>query len=154
MMANEFRVPKILPPAYFFIAMVVMLGLNYLWPVTQWVVWPWTLVGVLFIVLGFTLTLSAAWQFRIAGTAIKPFEISSTLVTHGMFRYSRNPMYLGLLTILAGTAICLGSLTPVLVPPLFAWLITQRFISNEENILAQRFGEDYLRYKKSTPRWL
>ena len=79
---------------------------------------------------------------------------STTLVTEGPYHYSRNPMYAGLALTLAGLALVLGSLSPLIVPPIFVWWITTRFIQKEEAMLEQRFGAQYLDYKQRVRRWL
>ena len=85
---------------------------------------------------------------------IKPFKRSSVLVTTGPYRYSRNPMYLGLVLILIGIAILQGSISPVLVIPVFIWLITNNIIKKEEKMLEETFGDAYLEYKKQVRRWI
>jgi protein-S-isoprenylcysteine O-methyltransferase Ste14 len=61
--------------------------------------------------------------FRQKNTTIIPFQESSYLVREGLFNYSRNPIYLGMITFLSGLWIFLGSLTPLFVIPIFTWLI-------------------------------
>ena len=146
--------PKLLPPVYFLAAIILMLILHFFLPILRWAAWPWNLPGVVLIALGFSITLSAVERFKQLGTAIKPFESSSALVTDGMFRFSRNPMYLGLIAILLGTAISLESFSPFLVPPVFGWWIRLKFVVKEELMLTDKFGDTYLDYKKKVRRWL
>jgi protein-S-isoprenylcysteine O-methyltransferase Ste14 len=84
---------------------------------------------------------------------MKP-QNTTGIVTSGLYKFSRNPMYVGLLIILTGYAIWLGSVTPFLLLPLFYWLITQMQIKPEERILQQKFGQEYLDYKNTVRRWL
>jgi protein-S-isoprenylcysteine O-methyltransferase Ste14 len=63
-------------------------------------------------------------------------------------------MYIGMVLVLAGIAIGLGSATPWLVVPLFAWLVTQRFIIPEERKLDATFGQQYYEYKAKVRRWV
>jgi protein-S-isoprenylcysteine O-methyltransferase Ste14 len=63
-------------------------------------------------------------------------------------------MYLGMVTLLAGVATFLGTLTPWLVIPVFAWWIGHRFIAQEETMLEERFGEEYVRFKQRVRRWV
>ena len=79
---------------------------------------------------------------------------ASQLVTGGVFRISRNPMYLGLTLLLVGWAIWLGNASPWLIPPLFVTLITVVQIIPEERALQQRFGEQYVSYQRSVARWI
>jgi protein-S-isoprenylcysteine O-methyltransferase Ste14 len=92
--------------------------------------------------------------FRLAQTTINPFGRASCLVTMGPYRFSRNPMYLGLVAILVGVVLLLGSVSPVLVVPAFAWLMQKRVIEPEERQLEEAFGEEYRTYRQRVRRWL
>ena len=72
----------------------------------------------------------------------------------GPYRFTRNPMYLGMTTALTGVAILLGTLTPFLLIPLFAAWIDFRFISREETMLVGTFGEEYERFRREVRRWI
>lgn len=145
---------KILPPAWFFLAILVQLFGHFVVPIDEIVRWPWDVFGAALIFAGFGLTVYADWQFKRANTPVHPYERPAHLVTHGVFAFSRNPMYLGLTLALFGIAFVLGTVTPFLLPPLFAWLITVRFIRHEEAILAAQFGETYQDYARRVRRWL
>lgn len=73
--------------------------------------------------LGAALNLIADSAFRTAKTTVKPFQESAALITDGVYRISRHPMYLGLVLILRGLDILLGSLTPFLIVPIFIIVI-------------------------------
>jgi protein-S-isoprenylcysteine O-methyltransferase Ste14 len=79
---------------------------------------------------------------------------ATRLVTDGVFRISRNPMYLGLLLLLIGWALWLGSASVWLIPPLFVITITVVQIIPEERALGQLFGAQYLAYRASVARWI
>ena len=98
--------------------------------------------------------ISARLFFHKHKTPIKPFGEPSALVLEGPFRYSRNPMYLAMVVILVGIAVSIGTVTPLVVIPVFAWLITRRFIVKEEEAMERRFGAEYLDYKRKVRRWL
>jgi protein-S-isoprenylcysteine O-methyltransferase Ste14 len=145
---------KILPPTYLLIAMMAMLVLHFLFPVA-WIVPPvWNLLGLVFLVAGVTMNLIADKAFHQAGTTVKPFEESSTLVTDGVFQISRNPMYLGFVLILTGTSMLLRSLSPYLIIFAYAFLVDRTFIKVEEGMLAKKFGKTWEAYKSRTRRWL
>jgi len=131
-----------------------MLGLHVGLPVGHWLSWPWTSAGAVLIVLGLVIEVVSDRQFKRHGTTVKPFQPSSALVTDGMFRLSRNPMYLGMVVILSGAAVWLGSVSPWVVPPVFVWWVTRSFISVEERMLEEQFGRRYLDYKASVRRWM
>ena len=144
---------KILPPTYLLIAMIAMLVLHFLFPVA-WIVPPvWNLLGLVFLVAGVSMNLIADKAFHQAGTTVKPFEESSTLVTDGVFKISRNPIYLGFVLILTGTSMLLRSLSPFLIIFAYAFLVDRKFIRVEEGMLAKKFGSSWEQYKSRTRRW-
>jgi protein-S-isoprenylcysteine O-methyltransferase Ste14 len=79
---------------------------------------------------------------------------ASRCISDGVFRVSRNPMYLGMVCILIGLSICLASLTPLVVMPLFASWLTVQFIVPEEQGLVKLFGDAYRAYKTKVRRWV
>jgi protein-S-isoprenylcysteine O-methyltransferase Ste14 len=145
---------KTLPPTYLWIAIAVMLALHFLLPLIKIIAWPWTLLGIIPLAGGIALNLSADNAFRTARTTVKPFEESTALVTSGVFRISRHPMYLGFVLALIGIAVLLGSLAPWIVIPVFAVLMDRIFIQVEESMLQARFGQDWLQYKATVRRWI
>ncbi|MCH7779688.1 MAG: isoprenylcysteine carboxylmethyltransferase family protein [Acidobacteria bacterium] len=88
------------------------------------------------------------------GTPLKPFEESTVVVTTGMFRFTRNPMYLGMVVGLLGAAIFLGSLVSLLPVPAFIAIIHFQFIVREERFMEELFGAEYLAYKRKVRRWI
>ena len=131
-----------------------MVCLHFLAPVRQVVSGPYRYLGIIPLGAGLAVVLWAAGIFERAGTTIKPFEKSSTLVVRGPYRVSRNPMYLGMVCGLVGVGVVTGSVTPFLVVPAFAYLIDRRFIREEEALLEQTFGSQYSAYKACVRRWL
>lgn len=103
---------------------------------------------------GFTLMITAWAQFRVRQTAICPTARASSMVTKGVFRFTRNPMYLGMVLMMLGLALGMGSY-PVATAALVFFLILQRvFIPYEEQRLAEWFGIDYLAYRARVRRWI
>ena len=102
------------------------------------------------------LLLPAVVQFFKNKTTVNPFkpEKSKVLVVAGVYRYSRNPMYLGMALILTGVAFLLANLSAFIVLPFFIILMNYLQIKPEEKILEKRFGQSYLEYKKSVRRWI
>lgn len=145
---------NILPPTYLMISIFVMALLNILLPWTRIIPAPWNLMGATLLILGILINVIADNAFRLAGTTVKPFEKSTLLVTSGLYRFTRNPMYLGFVSVLTGLAILLGSVTPFLIIPLFIILIDRRFITAEERMLAARFGGTWQEYETRTRRWV
>ncbi len=145
---------RILPPTYFFVSIVAMLGLHLLLPLSTLIQFPWNFISLIPLALGGGLNIIADRDFKKAGTNVKPFEESSTLITSGVFRLSRNPMYLGMVLMLVGEAILLGSLSPYIMVIVFALLMHFVFIIPEEKALEARFGKEYLEYKQNVRQWL
>lgn len=145
---------RLLPPTWLLLAILAMLLLHFLLPVA-WIIPPgWNLSGLAFVLAGVAINLVADRAFRQARTTVKPFEASSALVTGGVFRFSRNPMYLGFALIVAGTAVLLGTLAPCLVVPAFFILMVRVYVQAEERMLEARFGAQWLAYRARTRRWL
>jgi protein-S-isoprenylcysteine O-methyltransferase Ste14 len=88
---------KMLPPAWFFIAIIAMAGLNWGFPVKQLWDAPITYFGIALIGIGLAIIIGCVYLFREKETTIKPFEQSSYLLTDGLYQYSRNPIYLGMI---------------------------------------------------------
>lgn len=143
-----------LPPVYFFCAFILELGLHFIIPVTRLIPSPWHYIGVVLIIAGVSLAGAAVQQFRRAETPLKPSERPTALVTGGLFKVTRNPMYLGMFLVLLGTAVILRTLTPLAVPFAFGYAINSRFIRFEETFLREQFGEPYVRYCRTVRRWL
>lgn len=144
----------LVPPVFFLLALLAAIALHKGLPLMQLIDEPWNFIGVLFIAAGLTMAAVSAGAFARAGTAIRPFEETTVLVTHGFYRFTRNPMYLGMLLVLLGIVIVLGSVSPLLVLPFFVWVIQRRFIVHEESILEEKFGEQYREFKNRVRRWL
>lgn len=145
---------KVLPPTYLLISILAMVALHFLFPVATLIPLPWSLLGLIPLALGLALNFSADKAFQRTKTTVKPFEESTVLITDGVFRLSRNPMYLGFAFVLVGVALILGSLMPWLIIPLFVSLMDVVFIRVEERMLAARFGQVWLEYKTRVRRWL
>jgi protein-S-isoprenylcysteine O-methyltransferase Ste14 len=130
-----------------------MLALHFLWPAYLWNLGMTRWWGLPLAFAGFVLVVGSARGFS-GKTTLRPDETPGVLVTQGFHRYSRNPMYVGMLISLVGAFVMLGSLTPLLVIPLFFWCIRSLFIAYEEQALERRFGEEYRAYKARVRRFL
>ena len=110
----------------------------------------------LVMLLGISVMLAAAIQFRRARTTVDPRspEAASALVTGGVFRFSRNPMYLGMALLLLGWGLFLGNLPGLLLVAGFVIWINRFQIAPEERALAARFGPAFARYCGETRRWI
>ena len=142
------------PPTYFFITLLIGYLLYLFIPIRIIIIFPWNLFGIIFGIAGAVLNMIADNTFKKAGTTVKPFEKTSSLITNGVFRISRNPMYLGMVLILISSAMITGTLSPFLVVPTFIIIIQNVFIKEEEKMLEKEFGEDWIDYKKRVRRWI
>ena len=123
-------------------------------PALEWPAPPWNLIGLAPLGLGLALGLAAERQFLRARTAVRPFIPPVALVTDGWFRWSRNPMYLGMILALAGAALLLSGPLALLAAPAYGWWVRRRFIAREERLLEERFGDAYRAYCRRTRRWV
>lgn len=115
---------------------------------------PYSYTGAVVMLAGLGFMMWAARVFRLAGTGFRLQEGGSVLVTSGPFRYSRNPMYLGMLIWLIGFAVLLGSLVVFVFPVLFFLLAEFLLIPREERRMEQMFGERFTGYGRRVRRWL
>lgn len=106
------------------------------------------------LIIGFGLEAAAAGLFRRARTAIQPWKPSTALVTGGVYRFSRNPIYVGMAILYAGLAVALDS--PVALALILPCLVVvdRLVIAREERYLQARFGPAYLAYRQAVRRWL
>jgi protein-S-isoprenylcysteine O-methyltransferase Ste14 len=111
------------------------------------------LLGIAVILAGLALGFSAVRLFRRAGTPAAPIRPSTALVTGGIYRWTRNPMYLGMSCILAGLGIATGSLWFIAALPLAVFAVTKLAIEREEAYLTRLFAGAYLDYKSRVRRW-
>jgi protein-S-isoprenylcysteine O-methyltransferase Ste14 len=148
------RKTKLLPPSYLLIGILLMMVLHYLFPIMTLVPKPWILMGLFLIILGIWINLQADRLFNKARTTINSFGEPSQLVNSGIYRYSRNPMYLGMVLVLCGVAITLGSLTPFLIIPIFILLINNIFIQFEERKMEEKFERLWVEYTLRVRRWI
>ncbi len=142
------------PPVILLAVILVQIGLHLWLPIAEIVPEPWHWSGVMLIILGVVIIGSKAVAFRRAATTVIPFEESSSLVVSGLYRYTRNPMYVGMVIILLGVATLTGSLSPFVGPVVFIPLLNSRVIRHEETMLESQFGQDYNNYKAQVRRWI
>ncbi len=112
--------------------------------------------AIVFAIAGAALVVTSMLAFRKASTTIDPFRPDETshLVVDGVFRYSRNPMYVSLALVLIGWAVWLGSVLNLVVLALFISYMTVIQIKPEEKALRSLFGEPYEKYCTNVRRWI
>jgi protein-S-isoprenylcysteine O-methyltransferase Ste14 len=146
--------PRVVPPVYFLSCIVAMVLLDRSIPSLRFVEGTIRWVGVLPLALGLALNGMSAALFPSKGTPLVPGSEATVMVRSDAFRYTRNPMYLGFSLMLLGIALLIDSLSLLLVLPLFVWTMQTLFIQKEKRWIEDRFGEEYLSYKRQTRRWL
>jgi protein-S-isoprenylcysteine O-methyltransferase Ste14 len=146
--------PLIVPPVYLLLFILGQVAAHKYWPLIQLIDGPIRYAGLVLLAIG---VFFASWGVRAfvkADTAFRPMEESTALVTHGLYQYTRNPMYLGMILVLMGVCVLLGSFSPWLLVPGFILLIQQLFIIREEAMMERIFGDQYREYRATVRRWL
>jgi protein-S-isoprenylcysteine O-methyltransferase Ste14 len=144
---------RILPPTCLFISIIFMAFLHFCLPIITFAHYPWTLLGIAPLAAGVSLNLLADSALKKAQTTVKPFEMSSALITAGVFRISRHPMYLGMVLILFALAVFMGTITPLIIIVIFAILMELAFVRTEERMLAHQFGSAWVTYRNKVRKW-
>lgn len=113
-------------------------------------------LAVSFFAAGVIIGLVGLVQFYRKSTSINPHkpDSASSLVDSGIYRFSRNPMYVALLMILISYGIYLGDILAILISPLFVLYMNYFQIIPEEKVLQQKFGEEFEKYRSKVRRWI
>jgi protein-S-isoprenylcysteine O-methyltransferase Ste14 len=148
---------RVVPPLVHVAAMVLGFLLQWLWPArlaheSGIVLFRWLAAALL--LLGAWLVASAIRGFRDARTSLVPVRPTTALVLRGPYRYTRNPMYLGLLLVSVAITFAANALWPLLLLPAVIVIINREVIVREEKYLSRKFGGEYEVYKRRTRRWI
>jgi len=144
----------IYPPVWLLLGLIAIFTCNEYFPGPRYTSLLGQLLGGAVMVVGLWLLVSAGGLFSRAKTGLIPFRDVSALVTSGVYRFTRNPMYLGMLAVLLGCAVTVGASTALIVPPVFVVIIEWRFIRPEEAMLRGIFQEQFLAYCERVRRWV
>ena len=149
----ELRVPPVVVALFaaLLMALVARSATGLRWPTTA------RLGGALFLcATGIAIAVAGVREFRRASTTVNPLTpaAASAMVRSGIYRHTRNPMYLGMLLVLAGWAVWLASVAALAVLPAFVLYMNRLQIEPEERALASLFGRDFEEYRRSVRRWL
>ena len=147
---------KVPPVAQVIITAAAMYGVSKMVPALTFSLNGSTALAVGLGVMGMSLGVMGVTQFRMAQTTPNPqaLEKVSSLVTSGIYRYSRNPMYLGLVLILLGWAFYLSHFLAFVLLPVFILYMTRFQIQPEEQMMARKFGKTYQAYLNKVRRWI
>ena len=115
-----------------------------------------TPLSLLLLFIGLLLIFIPVFQFIKSKTTINPqsFKNVNNLVSSGIFKISRNPMYLGMLIIISSTVVYYFNYFSIFAPFIFYFWINEFQIKREEKKLEEKFGNDYKKYKSKTKRWI
>ena len=145
--------PKILPPHVAIVSLILVIFLHYSFP-TPWISKPFNYFGILFFAAGILILFWSFGLFKKKETPILPGKKPTALVIEGPYKFTRNPMYLGVTTALLGIALYLGDILAFMSPTFFFMFVSIRFIPREEKLMLKLFGKRYLDYKKKVRRWI
>ena len=144
---------KFYPPHYLLILSLCMLITWYFGESSPQNL-PLILIGIGLIGLGFLLAFNSIARFVRAKTGVVPFSESTTLITEGFYKYTRNPMYVGMNSFLLGLMLILQNPLNIFFLIIFFFVVRNMFVLKEEVQMEETFGEDYLTYKRKVRRWL
>ena len=148
----ENRIP---PPVVGIVVAIAMWLLAQWWPIVRFSLpSPW-LVCLAVASLGGFVSTAGAREFRRMKTTVNPLhpERASSVVTAGIYQYTRNPMYVGIALVLLGFFLAFGGVSAAVGLPVFVWYITRFQIIPEERILEAKFGGEYSAFRASVRRW-
>jgi protein-S-isoprenylcysteine O-methyltransferase Ste14 len=151
--ALELRVPPLALVAIF--AVVMWVGARVT-PQLHFVIPGRLMIAAALAALGVAVSIAGVVAFRRRGTTVNPFrpDAASAFVRTGVYRYSRNPMYLGVVLVLGGCAVLLSNVVAFACLPVFVAYMIRFQIGPEERSLSAKFGDEFSAYVKSTRRWL
>ena len=144
---------KFYPPHYLLTLSLCMIATWYFGETSSQTL-PLILIGICLIGLGFLLAFNSISRFIKAKTGVVPFSESTTLITEGFYKYTRNPMYVGMNSFLLGLMLILKNPLNIIFLIIFFFIVRNMFVLKEEVQMEETFGEDYLTYKRKVRRWL
>ena len=115
-----------------------------------------TLISIIILSIGILVIINPVVKFIKSKTTVNPGEFNNVekLVTSGIYKYSRNPMYLGMIMIILSQTFYYLNFYSLLTPFIFYFWINRFQIKREEVFLSEKFGQEYLSYKTKTRRWI
>lgn len=148
------RLRELAPLALFLGCLGAILVFQQIWPLFVFLQPPVTLAGLVPLFAGIALVVSALRCLRRSHTTIVPFHEARRLVTDGIFRYSRNPVYLGEVLIFLGLWVLTGAFSALLVVVTHAIVADRWLIRAEEKMLLAKFGQEFEDYSRKVGRWI
>ncbi len=146
--------PRVHPPVLFAGTLLAGFLLQRLFPFTILPRGAAQTIGRVLAVMGLALGAASVRTMRSAGTPVQPERPSTTVVTEGPYRFTRNPIYLSMAILYSGLALAFNAAWPLLLLPSVLFAVTRGMIEREEEYLENRFGDRYRQYKERVRRWL
>ena len=144
---------KFYPPHYLLALSLCMLA-TWFFGETSPQTLPFILIGLGLIGFGFLLAFNSISRFIKAKTGVVPFSKSTVLITEGFYKYTRNPMYVGMNSFLLGLLIILNNPINFIFLVTFFFIVRNLFVIKEEVQMLETFEEEYIAYKNKVRRWL
>ncbi len=144
------------PPPLMFVGMLLLgFGLGRLlpWSVNLTDIGRYMGGGIL-LLAGLYCLLAANGRFRSADNDVRPWKTTSAIVSDGIYRWTRNPMYLGMALVYLALTLAFSSMGALVLFPVLILIIRTQVIAREERYLEEKFGSEYLKYKQNVRRWL
>ena len=145
---------KIKPPHIAFSLLFLSWLLDYLFPQYRFIKGNYRFIGIAALLAGLSLTFSSFYLFKKNKTPILPGRKPAFMVAEGAYKFTRNPMYLGVTTALFGFSVYFGNILSFLAPIMFFLIINLKFIPFEEKLMGDIFGRKYISYKNKVRRWI
>ena len=142
------------PPVLMLLHLLLAFVLGFAVPLSLPAPVPVTAAGFLIVLAGLGFGFSAVRQFRNANTTLDPHGSVSVIVASGPYRFTRNPIYLGFVSVVIGLPLVFGDYWGVILAPLLLILLQRLVVSFEEAYLEAKFGDAYRLYKSGVRRWL
>ena len=127
---------------------------SYKFPQLNIVKNPYNKIGIIILVMGLSLTFYSFYLFKKNKTPILPGEKPKFIVMEGPYKFTRNPMYLGVSIALLGAAVYFGNLLSFLSPIIFFLAMNYYYVPFEEKLMENLFGKKYTNYRKKVRRWV
>lgn len=146
---------KLLPPLLFVLFVLLMGLVCWAFEFKHNVLFPFNLIGIPFLLGGLFIAQSSKKLFIKLKTNVNTFDEPGKLITNRIFRYSRNPMYLGFVIAIIGMALIYqGAISSFVLALLFFVIVDRWYIKFEEGAMLNKFGKEYRDYCSKTRRWI
>lgn len=143
-----------IPPVWLIATLLIMWLWHKMLPIAVYGGTWSTALGALVIVGAMMLAIWSVLQFQQADTPVHPRRKPTTLLTDGIYARSRNPIYLAMLLVALGAALCFGSIGALIPIAGLFWILQDLFIAGEEHFIEKNYGDEWRLYASKTRRWI